>query len=124
MSDAERADLLTDYFGSVCTTNNDATPTVECLLPTGVDIESVEFTPGKVHAAMKKLKVGDASGPDGFPPLLCTKTTYGIDGPLSLIFSSFMSVGKKPRVVTCNSHNGTSTKADPLLVSPIIGLYH
>ena len=60
--DAERVDLLNDYFSFVCTADNGAMPTV----PTGVEIESVEFTPGKVHAAIKKLKAGDASGPDDF----------------------------------------------------------
>jgi len=65
VSDAERADLLNDYFSSVCTTDNGAKHAVERLVPTGVDTESVEFTSGKVHAAIKKLKVVGASGPDG-----------------------------------------------------------
>jgi len=68
-------------------------PTVERLVPTGVDIESVEFMSGKVHAAIKKLKVGSASDPDGFPPLLFEKTADCIVGSLSLIFSLFISVG-------------------------------
>jgi len=96
VSDAERADLLNDYLSSVCTTDNGAMPIVERLVPSGINIESVEFTPGKVYAAIKKLKVGGASGPDGFPPLLFKKTADCIVGPLSLIFSSFMSVGKIP----------------------------
>jgi len=69
-------------------------PTFERLVPTGVDIKSGDFAHGKVHAAIKKLKVGGASGPDGFPPLLLKKTANRILGPLSFIFSSFMSVGK------------------------------
>ena len=73
MSDAERAELLNDYFSSVCTADNGAMPTVERLVPTGVEIESVEFMPGKVHDAIKKLKAGGASGPDGFLPLLFKK---------------------------------------------------
>jgi len=108
VSEAERADLLNDYFSSVCTTYNGAKPTVERLVPTGVDIKTVEFTPGKVHVAMKKLKVGGASGPDGFPPLLFKKTADCIVGPLSLIFWSFMSVGKIPNecMFACNSDTG------------------
>jgi len=91
VSDAERADLLNDYLSSVCTTDNGATPTVERLVPSGINIDSVEFTPGKVYAAIKKLKVGGASGPDGFPPLLFKKTADCIVGPLSI-----MSVGQIP----------------------------
>jgi len=79
----------TRYWGTVETK-------FERSVPAGVDIESVEFTPGKVHAAIKKLKVGGANGPDGFPPLLFKKTADCIVGPLSLIFLSFKSVGKIP----------------------------
>jgi len=93
VSDAERANLLNDYFSSVCTTNNGAMLTVDRLAPTGVDKESVKFTPWKVHAAIKTLNVGSASGPDGFQPLLFKKTADCIVGLLSLIFSPFMSVG-------------------------------
>jgi len=82
VSDAERADLLIDYFSSVCMTDNGAVPTVERLVPTGVDIESVDFTTGKVHAAIKKLDVGGSSGPNGFPPVLFSKTADCIVGPI------------------------------------------
>jgi len=85
--------MTTSVLTSVCTTDNGAIPTVERLVPSGVDIESVEFTPGRVHAAIKKLKVGSASSPDGFLPLLCKKTADCIVGSFSLIFSSFISVG-------------------------------
>jgi len=39
------------------TTDNGAMPTVERSAPTGVDPQSVEFTPRKVHAVIKMLKV-------------------------------------------------------------------
>ena len=54
VSDAERADLLNNYFSSVCTTDNGTMPTVERSVPADVEIESIEFTPSKVHAAIKK----------------------------------------------------------------------
>jgi len=91
-----------------------AMPTVEHLVPTVIDIESVEFTPGKVHAAIMKLKVGGASGPDGFEPLLFQKAADCIVGPLSLIFSPFISVGKIPSewshaLVTLVNKGGSAT---------------
>jgi len=89
--------------------------TVERFVPTGGDIESVEFTPGKVHAAIKKLKVGGASGPGGFPQLLF-KTTADccIVGPLSRTFLSFMSVGKIPsesHAIATPVHKGGSASS-------------
>ena len=77
VSDAEHADLLNNYFSSVCTV-----PTVERSVPANVEIESIEFTPCKIHAAIKKLKAGGASGPDGFLPLLFKKVAVCIAEPL------------------------------------------
>ena len=56
VSDAERADLLNNYFSSVCTTDNGTMPTVERSVPADVEIESIEFTPSKVPAAIKKTQ--------------------------------------------------------------------
>ena len=70
VSDAERADLLNSYFSSVCTTDNGIMPIFERSVPDNVVIDSVEYTPGKVRAAIKKLKAGGSCGPDGYPPLL------------------------------------------------------
>jgi hypothetical protein len=96
VSDAEHADLLNNYFSSVCTVDNGTIPTVERSVPANVEIESIEFTPCKIHAAIKKLKAGGASGPDGFLPLLFKKVAACIAEPLPPNFTSFMSVGKIP----------------------------
>ena len=46
---------------------------------------------------MQKLKTGGSSGPDGFPPQLFKKLSGSLAKPLSLIYSSFVSVGCMPR---------------------------
>jgi len=53
----------------------------------------VFFTHSLVPAAIKKLILG-ASGTDGLPTRLFKKLANGIAEPLSLMFTSFMSIGK------------------------------
>ena len=96
VSDAEWADLLNDYFGFVCTADNGTMTAVERLVPNGVDLEPIEFTPGEVHASIKKLKAGGASGSNGFLPLLFKKTAGCICGTFitNLLFVKFVQVSR------------------------------
>ena len=118
--DLERANLLNAYFTSMCTDDNGTSPTFDRVagLPVDSDIETIVFTPGLVNAAIKKLKLGGASGPDGLPPRLFKKLADSIAGPdgLSLMFTSFMSIGKIPEewkhaVVTPVYKNGSASSA-------------
>jgi len=59
-------------------------------------IDTVVFSAGNVMHAMRKLKPNLCSGPDGLPPLLIKRLSNCLAEPLSLIFTSFMSVGKNP----------------------------
>jgi len=56
VGDAERADLFNSYFSSVCTTDNGTIPVLDRSVPEDVNLDFVEFTSGKVHSAIKKLK--------------------------------------------------------------------
>ena len=67
VSDAERADMINSYFSYVCTTDNGIMPIYERSVPDSVVIDSVEFTPGKVRAAIRQLKSSGSCGPDGYP---------------------------------------------------------
>ncbi len=96
MSDNERANFLNEYFSSVCTTDDGKSPTIDRVVPDDVFLDSVTFTPEKVLAAIKKIKRNKASGPDGYPPLVYRNIATALATPLSLIFTSFMSVGKLP----------------------------
>ena len=97
VSDAERADMLNSYFSSVCTTDDGIMPVIKRSVPENVELDFIDFTPSKVCAAIGKLKAGGSCGPDGYPPLLFKRIKDCIAWPLSLMFTSLMSVGKTPK---------------------------
>ena len=112
--DAERANLLNDYFTSMCVDDDGKTPAFDQVV--SENLENIHFTPETVHAAIKQLKLGGAGGPDGFPPRVFKKLAVCIKDPLSLIFTSFMSVGQLPRdwkhaVVTPVYKSGAASSA-------------
>jgi len=94
--DDERSELLNNYFASVCTKDDGAVPIFDRAVPADATIESVDFTPESVYAAIRKLKTGGSSGPDGFPPVMFKNLAGSLTEPLALMFKSFMSVGKIP----------------------------
>jgi len=96
-SDWERAELLNKYFSSVSVRDNDNNPPLKrAALRNGNSIDTVVFTAGNAMRTMRKLKPNLSSGPDGFPPLLIKRLSNCLEEPLSLIFTSFMSVVKIP----------------------------
>jgi hypothetical protein len=92
--DCARANLLNDFFSSVCTRDNGVLPSLARKAPDDVSLSDVSFSAVSVAAAIKKLKANVACGPDGMPPIMFKKLTQSLSWPLSLIFSSFMSVGR------------------------------
>jgi len=97
-----------------CTTDNGTMPEFDRSVPEDVNLDFVEFTPGKVHSAIKKLKANGSCGPDGYPPLLFKRIIDCVAAPLSLVFTSLMSVGKVPlelshAIVTPIYKNGASS---------------
>ena len=97
-SDAEKADILNDYFTSVCTKDNGIIPPFNVQLPTGAVLDTVSFDIPKLIKAIKKIKNKNkiSSGPDGYPIKLLTTVAPALLEPLSLMYNSFMSVGKMP----------------------------
>jgi len=59
-------------------------------------MDNVVFDAAKIKRAIFKLKSNLSSGPDGIPPLLVKQLSAALAGPLSLIYTSFMSVGAIP----------------------------
>ena len=94
------ANLLNDYFGTVCAPDNGIIPAIERFVPDSASINTVDFSPARVFAAMKKLKNTNSCGPDSFPPVLYKKLASVLAEPLSLRFTSFMSVGQMPKAWT------------------------
>jgi len=89
--DQERVNLLNKYFTSMYTADNttNAAFGLDAGLPYDSNIETIVFTPTLVEAAIKKLKLGGASGLDEVPARLLIKLADSLAEPLSL-----MSVGK------------------------------
>jgi hypothetical protein len=101
VSDEDRANTLNSYFGSVCEEDDGSMPTITCALPDSAHINDIDFSPLKVLAAMRKCKKNSkSSGPDGLPPLLFKKVSTALAGPLSLLFTFFMSTGCIPKAWT------------------------
>jgi len=64
--DSERANLLNDYFVSMCPSDNGIIPDLDRVVPENSNLENIEFTPDNIYAAIRKLRISGASGPDGY----------------------------------------------------------
>jgi hypothetical protein len=82
IDDGHTADLLNSYFSSVCTTDDGNMPPVSHVMPESVSQDTVDFSPTKVLAAIKKLKPIESGGFDGFPPLLFKQLAPALTIPL------------------------------------------
>jgi hypothetical protein len=94
--DKSKADILNDFFANVCTVDNNMPLCLSRLVPDNVCLSSVSFTPMSVVKAISKIKSNSSSGPDGLPPCVLNNLSNCLALPLSLIFTSFMSVGQVP----------------------------
>ena len=92
----DRAELLNQYFCSVCTQDNGVLPGFPVRVAEGECIDHIVFNRTNVHWAINKLKANMASGADNIPPVCIKKLSSSLAVPLSLMFESFMSVGKIP----------------------------
>lgn len=95
--DKARADLLNDYFSSIGTLDNGVLPYVARQVPSDALIDNITFEPYKLERIMKKLKSTKSSGPDGLPICLFKKLAACFAEPLSILFTSLMSVGNVPK---------------------------
>ena len=67
-------------------------------MPDGVVLDNIDFSIEAIIKAIHRVKPKTTAGPDGFPPLLVRKLGQCLAFPLSLIFKSFMSIGRIPAV--------------------------
>lgn len=97
-TDIEKANILNKYFASVCTDDNGVIPPSSAATLGGCSLDSVKFDEVRIIRTVKKLKKKNrlSSGPDGYPTKLLTAVCHELATPLSMIFNSFMSVGKMP----------------------------
>lgn len=94
--DAEKAELLNEFFASVGIKDNGIPLNSAREVPDNVSIGTVEFTPEAIAQAIRKIKPKSSPGPDGFPASLVRNVAASLAYPLSIIYKSFMSVGKVP----------------------------
>jgi hypothetical protein len=114
VDDRRKANLLNDYFCSVGTIDNGINPPIRNS--SNVLIDNIHFDELKVIKAAKKIRTKHKNTCDheGYPILLLTKLISVLSIPLSLIFNSFMSIGKLPNswktaIVTPIFKNGLSS---------------
>jgi hypothetical protein len=73
-SDAEKAELLNNYFVSIGTVDDGACPHVTAAVSPGVSIESITFGASEILRELKALDPKGSAGPDGYAPGLLKKT--------------------------------------------------
>ena len=95
-SDYDKAEVFNSYFNSVNVDDDGKLPNFPRRAEANVSLDAVEFTKEKVHRVIKKLKPKLTRDPDGFSPYLVKQLITGLSSPLSLLFNSFLSVGRIP----------------------------
>ena len=97
VDDRGRANVLNRFFSSVCTVDDgntlpDRTPYTQNVL------NNINFDEIKIINAARNIKTKNKYAPDleGYPIILITKLITILSVPLSLIFNSFISVGRMP----------------------------
>ena len=99
LTDADKAEVLNNFFSSICTQDDGLSPQFDSKLAEGEEgISTVAFDEASLLAAARRIKTKcqTSSGPDGYPVVMLKKTIGALARPLAQMFSSFMSVGKIP----------------------------
>jgi len=59
-------------------------------------LDTVQFTVEKIYKVIRKLKPKMICDPDDYSPFLVKQLVSAFADPFSLLFSSFLSIGKFP----------------------------
>ena len=81
-----KADMFNEFFQSVFTVDNGASPPTPNTLSNS-QLIFVAFTSEMTYEALKKLSTKTSSGPDTIPPILFKKLAVPLAEPLSIIFN-------------------------------------
>ena len=97
-TDADKAELLNNYFSSVFTIDNGIIDL--CRLPdiqlTTSAVPPVFFTPALISKYIKALKRNGSAGPDGLLAEFFKETSNTISFPLTVIFNLSLQTGDLP----------------------------
>jgi len=94
-SNSEKAKLLNDFFGSVCTKDDGILPLFESK-PDLNGLDRITVTPIEVASKINKLKTNSSAGPDDLPPIFFKSLVKVLAGPLAMLFNSLLSIGGVP----------------------------
>ena len=95
-TDKEKANVLSDFFSSVFTTENKQNiPPFEKL--TDHILENLKTTQEMVLKKLKALKTNKSQGPDGIHPRVLQELSEELASPLSMIYNSSLETGDVPQ---------------------------
>lgn len=99
LNDIEKANLLNNYFASVCIVDNEVLPPFEVNLSINHEtLEHVTFTHCSTYKHLSKLKCTFSAGPDGIPPIFYKKLARCLTGPISKLNQLIFDSGALPAV--------------------------
>ena len=98
LSDADKANLLNNYFKSVFTQDNGTLPHFPSRLPENskTKIDDIKISEAIVRRILSKLKNNSAPGPDRLPPIFYKNTSTTISYPLSVMYRAFIDLRSLP----------------------------
>jgi hypothetical protein len=97
-SSIEKAELLNNYFASICTIDNNVLPIMKHNMPADNLLELIDFNEHDIHTILMKLKSSFASGPDGIPPIFYKKLADPLTEPLAKFFRCIFSFCVLPNI--------------------------
>ena len=95
-TDQDKAELFNTYFNSVKVDDDGNLPTFPRRAELNSKFDTVQFTAEKIYKVIRKLKPKMTCDPEGYTPFLVKQLVSALADPLSLLFSSFFSIGKIP----------------------------
>jgi len=92
----EKGEVFNSYFSAVNVDDDGTLPDFPRRAKASINLDAVQFSTDKIHKAIKKWKPKFTSDAEGFPAYLVKQRITALPGPLSLLFNSFLSVGRIP----------------------------
>ena len=96
ITDQSKANTLNSFFSSVNVRDNNVIPEFSPRVNENTMLDNIQFRPETIVKLSKKIKPKSSQGPDGYSSYLLTKIVPAIAEPVSMMYQSFMSVGRIP----------------------------
>ena len=98
LEDEKKAQILNDYFVSICTTDDGVLPPLPDSTPESSHLDTITFRTTQIYKILKSAKKKISSGPDGIPSILFNYLASPLAYPLTLIFNIIMQKGEVPKI--------------------------